>query len=300
MKGWLVNDTLTCIPGTKTLWHDLLDWIPNLVDPVNGYVPFGQLNSFVDQKSQAEGVPDFVIRNCTFFPPLEIKTKTVSILQDIYDGPQKQQQIEVANSSDLVIYNSNFTKSFYRDQVTSDPVVIPLGIDFDHFCPREVSHPEVLPNSVLFIGAANNYPKGFDMVKSLVENTDYNFCLVMKDGFSWEHPRVKVFNKVNHDELVTIINSCKVAICTSVHETQHLAGLECAACDVPIVATDVGCYHGIENGPWGHKAKRLEDFVEGLRLVLSNLDNYSPRSYFKDYDKSVISKTWQDAIESIL
>ena len=31
-KGWLVNDCLTCIPGTKTFWHDLLEWIPTLED----------------------------------------------------------------------------------------------------------------------------------------------------------------------------------------------------------------------------------------------------------------------------
>ena len=42
-KGWLVNDCLTCIPGTKTLWHDLLEWMPNLIDKTNGYTDFRYL-----------------------------------------------------------------------------------------------------------------------------------------------------------------------------------------------------------------------------------------------------------------
>ena len=38
--GWLINDCLTTIPGTKTFWHDLLDWIPNLEDKTLGYTSF--------------------------------------------------------------------------------------------------------------------------------------------------------------------------------------------------------------------------------------------------------------------
>jgi len=300
MKGWLVNDRLTCIPGTKTLWHDLLEWIPGLEDPINGFVPFNYLREYINQKSQAEGRPDFVVRNCTFFPPLELETKTVSILQDIYDGQEKQNQIKVANLSDLVIYNSKFTKSFYKDEITTRSEVIPLGIDFDHFQPTDARDPEVLPQSVLFIGAANDYPKGFNVVRELVDRTQYNFCLVMKDDFSWDHPRVKVFNNVDHKRLVTIINSCAVTICTSVHETQHLAGLECAACNIPIVATNVGCYHGLSSGVWGKKAIDTSDFIVGIHDVLRKQGTYSPRSFFKDYDKEIIKDKWRTAIESIV
>ena len=33
--GWLVNDCLTCIPGSETWWHDMLRWFPNLEDKTN-------------------------------------------------------------------------------------------------------------------------------------------------------------------------------------------------------------------------------------------------------------------------
>ena len=42
--GWLVNDTLTCIPGTITFWHNLLEWNPYLIDKTNGYTNFSVLS----------------------------------------------------------------------------------------------------------------------------------------------------------------------------------------------------------------------------------------------------------------
>ena len=39
-SGWLVNDTLTCIPGTITFWHNLLEWFPELLDKTNGYTNY--------------------------------------------------------------------------------------------------------------------------------------------------------------------------------------------------------------------------------------------------------------------
>jgi glycosyltransferase involved in cell wall biosynthesis len=300
MKSWLVNDTLTCIPGTKTLWHDLLEWIPHLEDPINGYVPFQFINKFVEDKAEEEGAPDLVIRNCTFFPPLDLKSKTISILQDIYEGVNKQRQIQVANDSDLVIFNSAFTKSFYEKDITAKSVIIPLGVDFNLFKPSSNVEQGIPNNSILFIGSATDYPKGFNIVKRLVHTTNHNFCLVMKDDFEWDHPRVKVFNKVSHEKLVRIINSCSVALCTSVHETQHLAGIECLACDIPVVATNVGCYYGLESGAWGEKADTVRSFSSAIERILKNPKQYSPRSTFLSYDKEAIKDRWISAVESIL
>jgi len=41
--GWLVNDQLTAIANTRTFWHDLLDWFPNLQDKCNGYTNYSVL-----------------------------------------------------------------------------------------------------------------------------------------------------------------------------------------------------------------------------------------------------------------
>ena len=49
-EGWLINDCLTCIPNTKTLWHFLLDIFPNLVDKTNGYTSFHHLNFKIENE----------------------------------------------------------------------------------------------------------------------------------------------------------------------------------------------------------------------------------------------------------
>ncbi len=69
--GWLVNDTLTCIPGTKTFWHDLLEWLPTLKDKCNGYTPFNLLPYNIE-KDYAIEKPDYIIRNATYFRKLNI------------------------------------------------------------------------------------------------------------------------------------------------------------------------------------------------------------------------------------
>ena len=135
-KGWLVNDTLTCIPGTKTFWHDLLEWIPNLYDKCNGYTPYHLLPSNIESQWNNGDKPDYIIRNATYFRSLNIPVKTISLLQDL--SHNNQEQINVCNSSDIVVFNSPYTQSHYVDKITSKNVMIPLGVDFDKFKPLGV------------------------------------------------------------------------------------------------------------------------------------------------------------------
>ena len=76
--GWLVNDCLTCIPGTKTFWHDLLEWIPNLMDKTNGYTKFGELSSRIEEESK-QSFPDYIIRNAF---KIQILKGEIGILQE--------------------------------------------------------------------------------------------------------------------------------------------------------------------------------------------------------------------------
>lgn len=302
MKGWLVNDTLTCIPGTKTFWHDLLEWIPDLEYKVNGYCAFPTLAEFMENLAYKEGAPDYIIRNGTFFRPLNIKAKTISIIQDIYTEVQKKQQIEVANSSDVVIFNSPYTRSFYEDDVNVSSSVIPLGIDFDLFKPSNRRLKEILPNSILFVGAATSHPKGFDLLLKIIDSTEHNFCLVMKDNFHIDHPRIKVVNRVNHRELIKIYNSCSMLLCTSTQETQHLAGLEGAACGLPIVASNVGIYYNREDGAWGHRVERtVEAYRKAIDYILSGQKEYAPRDYFlrQGYSLDSCEDSWSTLVNSL-
>ena len=157
-KGWLVNDCLTCIPGTRTFWHDLLEWIPGLVDKTGGYTDYKNLANKIE-KDATIALPDYIIRNATFFRQINLPCKQSSLLQDYC--VDNTQQIEVCNNSTITVFNSNYTYNKYKHLITGCRTeIIPLGVDFDFFRPTEEKHLEVLPNSILFVGAANDYPKG--------------------------------------------------------------------------------------------------------------------------------------------
>ena len=303
-KGWLVNDILTCIPGTKTFWHDLLEWLPELEDKCNGYTPYNLLPSNIERDWINGHKTDYIIRNASYFRPMDIPVKTISLLQDLL--PDNSEQLSVCNKSDIVVFNSPYTQSHYIDKITSKTVMIPLGVDFNKFVPTEKkynSELDILENSILFIGSNTNNPKGFDILLKIIEETDYNFCLVMKDDFKIDNPRVKVFNKINHDMLVKVMNSCQMLVCTSRIETLHLAGVEAAACNLPLVTSNVGIYYNLPNGKWGRNTNSLNynDFIKEIDFIKENLTTFSPRQFFLNLglDTETCKNRWINLIESL-
>jgi glycosyltransferase involved in cell wall biosynthesis len=305
-QGWLINDCLTCIPNTKTLWHFLLEIFPNLIDKTNGYTPFHQLNFKIENEIIKTIKPDFIIRNASYFPKLNTSIKTISILQDIRLNDEIQ--IEVCNNSDIVVCVSNYVKNKYKDKIKSKIEVIPVGTDFNLFnsiVDKELIQKEldILPNSILFIGASTIYPKGFNLLMKLVYNTNYNFCFVMKDDWYEKHPRIKIFNKIDHSKLRKIINACDLLVCTSQEETLHLAGVEAAACNIPLICSNVGIYHEMPNGKWGRLIKEYKEsrFIEEINHVFKNKDYFEPRKDFleKGLDIDSFKQKWIKIVDNL-
>jgi len=302
-NGWLVNDCLTCIPGTKTFWHDLLEWIPGLVDKTDGHTNYGVLPDKIE-KAAAIMPPNYIIRNATFFRYMNLPCKQISLLQDCYDD--KAQQIDVCNRGDITVFNSNFTYEQYKNYITNcDIKIIPLGVDFNLFNVLDNKSElqqqlNILPNSILFVGSSLDYPKGFNTILNLINTTNYNFCLVMKDDFKISNPRVKVFNKVNHETLVKIYNSCDLLLCTSHIETQHLATIEAGGCNLPILTTNIGALYNVPSGLWGLKVID-NDYVGGIEYIRNNRDSFSSRQYFlnNNFDKESCKNSWLNLIKEI-
>jgi len=299
--GWLINDTLTCIPETKTFWHNLLEWFPDLIDKTNKYTPYNILPDTIEKYYNTEEKPYYVIRNASYFRKLNIHSKTISLLQDI--NANRIMQLDVCYNSDIVVVNSSYTHSKYKE-INNDKIkIIPLGIDFDFFKPIQVENDiGILENSILFIGDNTNYPKGFDLLMKIVDNTNYNFCFVMKSNFNIKHPRIKIFNKITHDKLLKICNLCKMLICTSVEETQHLSGIEAGACNIPIVTTNVGIYHGFENNlSWGIKCNTYDEFIFGIKKIYNNINNFNTRDIFLSYglDIKTCKLKWEEIINKL-
>jgi glycosyltransferase involved in cell wall biosynthesis len=303
-NGWLVNDCLTCIPGTITFWHNLLEWFPELNDKTNGYTDFSVLSSYIEHELVlSPKKPNYIIRNGTYFRQIRTDVKQISLIQDIQTD--KSKQIDVINNSDVVVFNTEYVYNKYKNLIHNTQVrICPLGVDFDFFKPIPERHPDVLPNSLLFIGAATNYPKGFHILLDIIHKMkNQNFCLIMKDDFVIEpslRSRVVVFNKINKETVRLVINSCIAAICTSYEETQHLSGIECAACNVPIIAREVGVYYDNKDDPrWGHIADD-NTFVEKIYNVLQNKGVFYPRECFiEKYSTDICKENWRKIIDEI-
>ena len=304
--GWLVNDCLTCIPGTKTFWHNLLEWFPYLIDKTNGHTDYGHLAHVIESQVDTSN-PDYIIRNASYFRRIYRNVKTISLVQDVLSD--KSEQIDVINHSTIAVFNTAYVYNKYKSLINpSVPIhICPLGVDFNFFIPIAERHPDVLPQSIIFIGAANDYPKGFNIVRTLINNMpEQNFCLIMKDGFSlYELPehvrhRVKIFNRVPSKMVHVIINSCILAICTSYEETQHLSGIECGACNLPIVAREVGIYYDCKDDQqWGLIATD-NTFIERIMYVKEHLSEFHSREYLiKKYSTEVCKQNWINMIESL-
>ncbi len=301
-KGWLVNDCLTCIPGTKTFWHDLLENVDGLVDKCNGHTPYNILPTRIESELQVEQ-PDYIIRNATFFRNMNTLVPTISLLQDVVVG--RDVQIDTCNRSTVTVFNSQYTKSLYPEITNS--VVIPLGTDFEKFKPLDNVNElkqkyGINDNTILYVGSSTVYPKGFDMVESIIDNTEYKYVLIMKDDYQSSNPRVKVFNRITQDEIVEITNCCSMLLCTSKEETLHLGGVESAACGLPIITTNVGIYPSINGDGWGHICDSLEMFLQTIELVFKNVDSYNPREVFlkNGLDKNSSMESWNMLIDKLL
>lgn len=304
-SGWLVNDCLTCIPGTTTFWHNLLVWLPELQDKTNGYTDYSVLADRIEYELKSSR-PSYIIRNGTYFRRIHTDVPTISLIQDVKSDDS---QLDIINNSNVVVFNTQYVYEKYRSRIGSSvPIrICPLGVDFEFFQPSEERHPDVLPNSVLYIGAATNYPKGFNiMLDIIVKMPNQNFCLIMKDDFSIHQipesarSRVRIFNRIPSTLVRVIINSCSLAVCTSYEETQHLSGIECAACNIPIVARAVGVYFDNKNSmDWGVIADD-SNFIEKIDYVQKNLEVFHPRECFiKQYSLEQCKHNWNSIVSQI-
>ena len=308
-SGWLINDCLTCIPGTTTFWHNLLEWFPELVDKTNGYTDYSILSSKIEEQLLHQTQPDYIIRNGSYFRKINTRVKQISLIQDCTPSLFND-QIDVINNSHIVVFNTNYVYHKYINRINNNSIVkiCPLGVDFNFFNTIQERHTDVLPNSLIFIGAATNYPKGFNILLDIITKMEnQNFCLIMKDDFNISQlnenvrHRVRIFNRVNKENVRLLINSCVAAICTSYEETQHLSGIECAACNIPIIARDVGVYYDNKNdNRWGRIADDDSNFVEKISYVLENISNFKPRECFiEKYSLEICKNNWKNIIDEL-
>jgi glycosyltransferase involved in cell wall biosynthesis len=315
-SGWLVIDT-TDPTKTHRFWRILLSNIPGLVDTSNERINIGCTHIWIEDLLKFAKKPDYIIRLGTYIPKINTDIPTISLIQDIRRNTPEEyfdliHQIEVINTSKVVVYNTLYTYSKYKKYIMNSNVqqiIIPLGIDFSFFKKIEERHPDVLPNSIIFIGTTSEYPKGFHILLKIIKEMKHmNFCVVLnheKDITIFDEEdrhRIRLFCKVDAHMIRLLANSCVCCVCTSLEETQHLSGIECAACDIPIVARSVGVYYDLTiftKSEWGLIADN-DDFPAQIDYVVNNRHLFSPRECLKmHYDLETCMLAWNNLVNLI-
>lgn len=294
MPGWLVNDYLTTIPGTVTLWHRLLTWLK--LKDLTG-TDFQLLAHTVELLADHEK-PDFIIRNAAFFRRMLVPVPTISLVQDPLQGKLRDLLEEVCFASDRVVFNSRWTQKYYEN-IPGE--IIPLGVDFQLFNPG-MKYPGLFPeDTVVWVGSGDPI-KGPGRFLDVMSAVDCHFVVVTKDDFIPHSEKiVNAFRRVPQGQMARILASSRALICTSEMETQHLAGIEAGACGVPVIATKVGAYYGLGPGYWGEAVEKW-DLARALRdelgKPLSDVRRQNIREFWmSDHSLEACEESWRKVVE---
>lgn len=311
MRRLLVNDALSQL-GEVTFWHRLRDWFG--MEFVGG-----DYATLAEKAKDAAKDASLIVRNATWFPPIDVKTSTISLLQDIItEGPMREMQEAVLAGSVAAVFNSEFTRSKYgivnKAYGAPESPVIPLPVDFSVFTPQNAlacQQALSLPDGcVCWIGAsqgAAGHVKGFDTFCQVVRtNPDIPFVAVFKDAMPESvPPNLRAYVRLTHAELVKVIGACRVGLCTSRTESQHLAGIEMGACGLPMVAPLVGVYWNRKDGEFPglvmKEGTAVEHFATATRFCMSQpIDKPKVREYWRtEFDIPVVRAAWEKLVEEV-
>ena len=164
------------------------------------------------------------------------------------DSGPHQGKLELAKRSDLILVISESTASCLKEMAPSLAdriVVVPLGVQYEHFGAPSKPPGGVNFPYVLFIGARTGY-KRFDLAIEAIRRASINFCLGIvgpplnpteilelnvKLGSRW-----RFFGSVSSSRLRELYSSVYALIFPSDCEGFGLPLLEAMACNCPVVA----------------------------------------------------------------
>jgi len=301
MNIWIVNDLLTCIPGTKTFWHMLLE-IDGTVDKTG--TPFNRLAEAIETDP---GKCDLIIRNGTFFPRIHRPlSKQIVLIQDYYG--KDLQQLDVGYHSSHVVFNSDFTMGKFTGNFENSSV-IPIGVNQNLFKPMANFRSandifQRFKRTGIFVGDYNT-TKNTRLFEEIAKaNTNIDFIYVSKARNQINLPNVKNYpGGVNEQGMVKLYNESDFCIMCSPLEPLHLTTVEAALCNTPVIGTNTGWlanHFSIDVGIRVDGAPTVDKFSHAIARVLSS--TYSPREHMltTPFTWDSCKASWEALIEETL
>lgn len=250
--------------------------------------------------------------------PLVISALGTIERQVAYEGSQTSKQIiEALNFANRVLSVSEDLKLHIVNLGINENkvIVVPNGVDTEKFKPlgkenaRNLLNLPVDKNIVLFVGALRSI-KGVDYLieaaKSFVNKNTELYMVGRDDGLKKNLVKmtyelkitdfVKFIGPVNHEDIPLWISASDILVLPSLSEGRPNVVLEALACEVPVVATDVGGIPELMiNGETGYLVPS-KNSLELSQKVNKLLENENLREKMgKIGRKSVIQRglTWE-------
>ena len=275
------NNSLAGINGEKVLWGHLLE-LPSTVGldyaTVGGKTP----NSFVSYISQNNLVPLVALQNATFVPRFFSDTHTLMYLQDNLRamGMANALQEENIRGAERLVANTVDTAASYPEY---DFEICPVGVDASLFRPLDKNSMRTKYDMALnqrigvFVGALDDV-KGWSEVLSIIDSEpELSWIVVTKYDDDLVHPRIKFFSKQPQEVLVELLNCADFFVLGSPVETQCLAAIEAALCDIPVIIKPVGVFADFSNEEKNCVGRVGRDLYSGVCDVAFGNHQFSPR-----------------------
>lgn len=219
---------------------------------------------------------------------------SLSLFNKIYEtinrNIRKNIDLSNARSANHVMCMSYFAKAYLAQTYDVNARVSNLGVDPNVFKKINVNK----KNQVLFV-APKEYIYGYDLIKQALEKIPKKIRPELKIVFG-----VKESKRISEEELIRTYNESIATVSLSRLDTFGLVPLESMACEVPVIATNVGAYGEIvRDGVTGFLVDlNPSEIAEKILLILRNQSLASKMG--KSGRKWVIEKwTWEKVIKDL-
>lgn len=180
----------------------------------------------------------------------------------------------------------------------SKSLVLPNGVDFDLFreIPRSDARTKLGLNSrtkyILFAGNYKISRKAFYVVEDAVK-------ILKSRG---ENVELLLAYGLPHDQIPFFMNAANILALPSIHEGSPNVIKEAMACNLPIVATDVGDVKKVIGGTEGCRIvdRDSEEFAKGIREILSTIERTKGRQAIEHLRIEKVAQQLVDFYEDVL
>lgn len=302
----IVNDLVTGTMGERVLWDFMLEQIPGAYGVDQRLV--GKKNFETAAKAYIdEQHPDtkVIIQNATFIGTVDPERYAVAFVQDDLRKMGRESVTQEKNlaSAQKVVANSVQTAASYLEY---DTEIISVGLDDQLFRPlnrKELRKKHDLPDGQIgiFVGSFDEV-KGWSKVEACIKKYPKItwLCVTKKETDNFEAPNARVFTRIKQELLVELLNCADFFIIGSPVETQCLAALEAALCDIPVVMPLTGIFEDFTEA----ERNKVGIFGDNLVASVKALDGkkFSPRKLVLEKGLTVATamQSWNKLLERIL